>query len=302
MTRKVSISTFGLQKKYGSHRALEIAKEIGADAVDFSLRDLQVYDCRRPESVYSKGDDAVIAYFTELRDHAKDLGIEIGQTHGKDQGFQNIKEEDDALVANSRLDCLATKVLGAPVCVVHHPTTIFLGKDAPPELMHALAFDQFSRILVHAKEYGVKIAVETFGDAPKCGCCDFFGNIRELLDSYRRLKAVGDNADYLTICVDTGHSNKAARFGNPAPADVIRMCGADVAVLHLNDNDGLTDQHKMPKTGNIDWDDVLNALDEIGYTGVYNMELNLGHFGENFMAEEAAFAVKVLKNMLAGRK
>ena len=295
MMRKVSIATFGLQAEYGDFRALEIAKEAGADAVDFSLKE---YDYRRPDCIYSKSDEEIRQYFSALGDHAKKLGIEIGQTHGRATGFKNIKEEDDALVANARIDCLVTKALNAPVCVAHHPTTIHLGPDASPELMHELAFDQFSRILVHAKQYGVKIAVETFGDAAKYGCCDFFGNINELLASYQRLKATGDNADYLAICVDTGHSNKAMRFGNPTPADVLRMCGADVKVLHLNDNDGATDQHKMPKAGNIDWDDVLNALDEIGYSGICNMELRLGYFGEDFMPEEAAFAIKVLKNLM----
>ena len=63
----------------------------------------------------------------------------------------------------------------------------------------------------------------------------------------------------------------------------------------------ITDQHKIPKTGCIDWDDVFAALDEVGYTGVYNMELNLRHFGEDMMEETAAFAVKVMRNILKER-
>ena len=295
MTKKVSISTFGLQAKFGDFRALEIAKEAGADAVDFSLKD---YDYRRSDCIYSKSDEEIVEYFTALRDHANALGITFAQTHGKAQGFKNIKEEDDALIANSRLDLLVTKTLNAPVCVVHHPTTIHLGPDATPEQMHELAYDQFSRILVYAKQYGVKIAMETFGDAAKYHCCDFFGNIHEFLASYRRVKADEDNADYITICVDTGHSNKAMGFDNPTPADVIRMCGADIQVLHLNDNDGVTDQHKIPGTGNIDWDDVMRALEEVGYSGVYNMELRLDYLGNERMPEEAATAVRVMKNML----
>ena len=72
-------------------------------------------------------------------------------------------------------------------------------------------------------------------------------------------------------------------------------------MLHLNDNDTFTDQHKIPKTGCIDWEDVFNALDEIGYNGIYNMELNLSHFGGDFLVETAEFAVKVLKYMLKQR-
>lgn len=77
--------------------------------------------------------------------------------------------------------------------------------------------------------------------------------------------------------------------------------GSAVTVLHLHDNDTLTDQHKIPMTGCIDWNDVLNALDEVGFKGVYNLEIGLTHFGDNFMLEEAEFGVKVMRNMLRDR-
>lgn len=298
--RKVGFSIGRLQMKYGDFEALDIAKRIGADAVDFNL-DGDANDYRNPDSIYSKGEDAIREYYTAVRAHAEELGLIISQTHGKLPGFRNIPEEDAALVENSRLDCLTTACLGAPTCVIHNATTIFLGPDADPKLMRQLSFDLFTQILPFARQYGVRIATETFGDATGRGCVDFFGDIREFLMAYNRVKAIGDNAAYFTICADTGHSNKATRYGNPSPADVIRMCGADVTVLHLNDNDTFTDQHKMLFTGTIDWDDVFDALDEIGYSGVYNMELALGHFGEDMVIEEAAFAIKALRHYLDRR-
>ena len=54
-------------------------------------------------------------------------------------------------------------------------------------------------------------------------------------------------------------------------------------------------------TGTIDWNDVFDALDEVGYHGTYNMELNLGHFGAGFELETAAFSVKLLRHMLNTR-
>jgi len=54
----------------------------------------------------------------------------------------------------------------------------------------------------------------------------------------------------------------------------------------------------MPKTGILDWDDILSALDEIGYKGSYNLEVVLDHFGKELMEEEAAFSVKIMRNML----
>ena len=308
MKRKVSISIYCLQLKYGDMRALEIAKEIGADAVDYSLDFWnstpvhEMYDYRVKSSPYYGSDEDIIAYFTNIKKHADELGIEICQTHGRGAGFKNIPDEDADLIRNARIDCLATKTLGAPVCVIHAVTSIFMGPNPDPQLMHDLNFDMFNKILVFAKQYGIKVATETFGDAVEYDACDFFGQIEEFMKTYNRIRSAGDNAKYFTTCVDTGHSNKAMRYGNPTAADVIRRIGSDISVLHLNDNDTFTDQHKIPCTGTIDFNDVFNALDEVGYNGVYNMEIGLGqHFGEGFEIEEAEFAIKVMRHILKQR-
>ena len=301
MKRKISLSIGHFQKKYGDYAAFDIARQIGLDAVDFDTCGSR-WDYRNPDSIYSRSDEEIIAYFQKLRAHADELGIEIGQTHGRIQGFRNDPVEDDALIENARRDCLAASVLGAPVVVIHSVTTIYLGADAPSKLMHDLNFNMFTRILPYAKQYGVKLASETFGDAPGKGCCDFFGNVSELIKSFNRVCAIGDNAKYMSYCMDTGHSNKATRYpGNPSPADVIRMLGPNISTLHLHDNDTFTDQHNLPMTGTIDWKDVFDALDEIGYRGNYNMEVVLSCFGADFALETAEFAVKLMRHLLRER-
>lgn len=298
MDKKISLSTGRLQRIYGDKEALTIAKRVGCDAIDFDTQASR-WDYRKESSVYARSDEEICEYFAELRRHADAIGLEIGQTHGRIQGFKNIKEEDDALIRNARFDCMAASILGAPTVIIHSATTIHLTPEAPPSLMHDLNADMFERIIPFAKEFGVRLASETFGDAAQFNCCDFFGNIGELMASYDRVCSQGDNAKYMSYCVDTGHSNKATRFnGNPSAADVIRMLGKDISTLHLNDNDTLTDQHKPPRTGTIDWHDVLDALDEVKYSGNYNMEINLRCFGEGFEIETAEFSVKLMRHLL----
>lgn len=300
MKRKVSISLYDLQNAYGEKRALEIARDMGADAVDLCLTS-DDWNCANPESIYSQGKDAIIAYCNELYCYAKQLGLEIGQTHGRLCIYRKDPEQNEVILKNTEYDCIATAALHAPVCVMHGITTAVMGPDCDPKLMHQLNFERFNAILPFAKENGIQIATETFGDAGKYPCCDFFGNTDEFIKTYHRICAVGDNAKYFTTCVDTGHSNKATRFGNPSSADVIRLLGGSISTLHLNDNDTLTDQHKVPMTGTLDWDDIFDALDKVGYTGNYNMELNALHFGEGFEIETMAFGIKVMKHMLAQR-
>ncbi|MFQ8952578.1 MAG: sugar phosphate isomerase/epimerase family protein [Oscillospiraceae bacterium] len=299
MIKLVGLSVGDLQRKYGDIKALEIAANAGADSVDLDLC-TDINDYRNKDSLYIKGFEATAEYYTAVKKRADELGIIIGQTHGKIKGFVNNKAEDDALVKNSEYDCFATAILGAGVCVVHNATSIFLGPDPEPALMHRLSFDMFSRILPFAAKNKIKIATETFGDAVRFSACDFFGNIGEFEKAYNAVAACDELKEHFTVCVDTGHSNKAMRYGNPTPADVIRRLGKALRCF-TNDNDTLTDQHKIPKTGCIDWNGVMDALDEIGYGGIYNMELNLRHFGDNFLIETAEFAVKVMRNMLTER-
>lgn len=296
--KKISIAIGRLQEMFGDMRAIEIAAEIGADAVDFDTCGSR-WDYRKSDSVFSKSDEEIVAYCEALKKRADELGIIIGQTHGRIAGFRGDPAWDEAAVKNARLDCLVAKTLGAPVCIMHAVTTIHMGADADPQMMRDMNFDWFTSVLPFAKQYGIKIATETFGDATGLGCCDFFGNADEFIKSYNRICAVEDFADYFVMCMDTGHSNKATRFNNnPSSGDVIRMLGSKIVALHLNDNDTLTDQHKIPLTGTLDWEDIFNALDEIGYNGIYNMELNLAWFGPELVVETAAFAIKVLRNML----
>ena len=302
MSKKtVSLSLFVFQHQFGDLRAIEIAKEIGVTAVDFCT-DLPRFDCKNPDSVYSKGDDAVIEYFSNLKKLADQCGITVCMTHGRGTGFKSIPEEDLILTENARLDCLAASILGAPVCVIHAVTTIFMGPDCPSEVMHKLNRDMFASIIPFAKQYGIKIATETFGDAVLFDCCDFFGNLDQFKKSYDDICAIEDFREHFKICVDTGHSNKASRFGNnPEPAEVIRRLGSNVICLHLNDNDKITDQHKIPMTGCINWEGVFDALDEVKYDGFYNMELNLRYFGNEYTVETARFAVEMMQSYLDRR-
>ena len=292
---KVSLSIGRMQIYFGDEEAIRHAKAVGADAVDF---DLLRYD----DTLYKKSDDEVLSHIEKVAKVARSVGIEIGQTHGRITGYRNIPEYDAEQKRMARLDLMATRILGCRHCVMHGPSSIFFGANADPQMMRDLAFRNFCDFLPFARENGVKIATETFGDATGVGCIDFFGDADEFVNIFERIAAVPGNAENFCCCMDTGHTNKAYRFpGEPSPGDLIRRLGKRIEVLHLNDNNKLTDQHKVPRSGDIDWQDVMKALAEIGYDGIYNMELVLTHFGKSpeMVLAYAGFAVKVMRELLA---
>lgn len=300
MGKKVGISIYDLVREYGLLKSLEKAKEVGVDAVDIMLNsegDI-VNDFRNPLSIYSKCDEEIRDYYLKVKEKANQLGLGISQTHGRMRGFTNDHEENIAVKENARKDCLVTSILGAPVCVMHGLSTMWMGRDASPELMRNLNFEMFCELIPFAKKYGIKIATENLGDNSKSGFYNFFGDMKEFIKSYDRICGMGDNAKYLTVCFDIGHANTATRSGQQRPGDIIRTLGNKISVLHIHDNDGVLDQHKMPMSGTVDWNDVLSALEEVGYNGVYNMELDLNYFGTDLKMSYAKFSVDVMRSLL----
>ena len=292
---RIGLSIFDFQARYGDKRAIEIAAQLGVDAVDFSTAGRN-YDITNPDSLYSRSDEELCEYLSDVRAYAEKLGVQIASTHGRLRLTLLDDEKDRLCMEMARKDLLAAKALGASVTVMHGVQTNVLGPNVSAEYMRDLHFRKFNEVLGFAKKYGVKLASETLGDAPNFGCVDFFADPDEFLAMYERICADGDNADWFGFCIDTGHIRKAERYGTPGVAEFIRRVGKGrILCLHLHDNYGMSDQHLPPLTGSIDWNSVFSALDEVGYDGIYNMEAVFNCFKEGFEMQTAKFAVDLLR-------
>lgn len=68
-------------------------------------------------------------------------------------------------------------------------------------------------------------------------------------------------------CWDTGHANLE---GNQY--DEILTIGSDLYAIHLNDNRGTQDEHIIPYFGTLNIDEIMHALKEINYKGIFTFE------------------------------
>lgn len=72
------------------------------------------------------------------------------------------------------------------------------------------------------------------------------------------------------ICLDTGHLNMTEK----EHYKFILKAGKKLKALHIADNEGFSDQHMMPFTrGNVDFQEVVRGLREVGYNGLFNLEI-----------------------------
>lgn len=289
--KKMGISCKAMLKRYGLEGGMELIKRCGFDAIDFSCEEYRLGD-----AVYGGSEDAFYSYFDNVRRLAAHYELEISQTHGRCATFIDGDEEHNAKVLRvSELDLKATAAVGAPACVIHFPNNTRNGKISP-ETMHDLSSRLYSSLVPAAEKWGAKIALETFGAARIAGARvrDFFACPNEFKKQYDAL-----DTKMKTICVDTGHTHEAESFWVPPPEEMIRILGSDISLLHLHDNSGHWDDHLLPGLGNINWPAVFDALDDIGYRGVYNFELvqKMGVMTDEFLA----FSGKYLREFIERR-
>ena len=135
MNCKISMGLGIIKKRHGWRYMLETAKKIGLDGIDFGLNS---EDYRKAESIYSKSEEEIISYFTEIYEEAQRLGLEISQTHGRLVICYDDPEDTEAAIRNARLDCLASKCLHSPYVVFHGVTKYFNGLEPTHENIHEL--------------------------------------------------------------------------------------------------------------------------------------------------------------------
>ena len=89
-------------------------------------------------------------------------------------------------------------------------------------------------------------------------------------------------SEHFCSCVDTGHYALTSKDTGISVGDSIRILGNRVKVIHIQEVDGKDDCHTVPFTFNntMDWDDICNALKEVGFKGPVNFETmsHLAHY------------------------
>ena len=73
----------------------------------------------------------------------------------------------------------------------------------------------------------------------------------------------------LGVLLDNGHAHVVGE----SAADAVRLLGDKLFHVHVDDNDGLRDQHSIPGDGNFDFSPFITALRQTGYDGYLAAEL-----------------------------
>jgi sugar phosphate isomerase/epimerase len=127
--------------------------------------------------------------------------------------------------------------------------------EDPAEFVSVNA-EAFQPILTEAEKYGIIVLSENL----LWGASIHAENISALVDAV--------DSPWFGWCYDTGHANAMG----DSMTDLIGLKRIPVS-LHIQDNHGdKRDEHLIPGDGNIDWEQFLCILKQIGYPGEFVIE------------------------------
>lgn len=214
------------------------------------------------------------------RDYLAEHDLLMPQAHGLlgADVAQHDAEKREADIARLLRHIDIAAQMDVRTIVIHPGGKVVPTTRAEWKQVQALNVAAFHRLGDAAGERGMHIGLENL---PRQGYATPY-EMWELLD------AIDHPA--LGITLDTSHAN-LVRLDIPA---TVREFAPKLFATHISDNDYSGDQHLTPGGGNIDWLAVMAAFREVGYEGLFNLEIpGERHAVLPFRALHSRFALEV---------
>ena len=300
---RVGVQTKNVIDDNYPEKGFQLLKNTGFSCADFSLNgyllNKAIYQSEI-NSFFDKSIQELEIFFSSHKYAAKTANIIINQMHMPYPNYVpgGSRELNDYLwnvVAPKSLKICA--FFGCPYIVVHgFKLAYFLGSEEK-EWEQTESFLDF--LAPMAREMGITICIENLydnigGHLVEGPCC----NVKKMVE---RIDRINDryHAQVLGFCFDTGHANLVGidfeRF--------LTILGSRLKVLHIHDNDGISDLHQIPFTftktrenrPSTDWDGFIRGLKNIKFDGVMSFETApvLTAFPERMKQDVLSFIAKI---------
>ena len=268
---KLCIQLSPLQNILGIDEAFSYLHEIGAEQVDFSFG-----NWISQEQVFSNQhclmDEPLEVMYKELDPYleaAKKHGVEIGQTHAPFPCWLPGLDILERMTEITKKAIALTNYLGCRYCVIHPLSAHKVCERLTPQAEWEQNKKFYSTLIPTLKQYNVICCTENLWTTNDEGVhmasvCSEFDVAADWIDELNTLAG----KELFGFCFDTGHVNITR--GNMYHALV--TMGKRIKTLHVHDNVGVTDQHLSPYMGNINWEDFIRGMRDIGYEGDFSFE------------------------------
>ncbi len=274
-------------------------KEAGFDCVDFNFDEyLHCTMVERGEinAVLDRPVEEVWEDFKMHKRAAAECGLIFEQMHAPFPLRQKGADEVNAKMLRITKNCIDICARMGGRYLVVHPVTLAYACSKREE--HDFNMEMYQELIPMAKKCGIVICLENMFIDQKAhlteGACSDFVEAAAWIDELNGIAG----EEIFGFCFDVGHANI---LGKNLYQSVLAL-GGRLKILHIHDNDGVSDLHTMPYTfarswnpAATDWEGFLRGLREIKYEGVINFETF--RCMESFPGELHPFVLRLLAEM-----
>ena len=231
---------------------MELIHAAGFRHLDFNFE----YDFQRDQGFFTDDFDG---FAKRMKDKAAELGMDFVQSHAP--AGRPLLGDDAArkLIEGTKTCIRACHALGIPHVVVH--------SGYLPDISKEECFERnkifYGELLEEAEKYGVCVLIENYDPMYRE---DYFW-----VDHAATLRELIDYIDH-PLCHavwDAGHAN----LQQMPQHEELALLGDHVMALHVQDNLGDKDTHRMPFFGTLNLDSLMQGLKDINYKGAFTFEV-----------------------------
>ncbi|MSS10458.1 sugar phosphate isomerase/epimerase [Clostridium sp. WB02_MRS01] len=260
---EIGVQSRGIIRESVIEEGYKKIKQAGITCVDYNIVS--------PEDSTEKLD---INYFKKHRECAERYGLRFSQVHAPIFKYDlNRQDKMEYILEEMKKSIAICNLLGSPYLVMHPLELAFVLGSADEKKIN---LEYFESLAEEARRHDVMICIENmpYRRAGRVweGACSEARKTVEYIDILN--KKAGE--ERFGACFDVGHANVLGKNLR----EEVRALGSHLKVLHIHDNDGVTDSHQLPysfsdaRTGlcSTDWSGFLLGLREISFEGVLSFE------------------------------
>lgn len=230
-------------------KGLRFMKEIGFDASDFSMKQLDLTT------------DGWRAQVEQLLAAGEACGIRFELCHLPFGSVKAVMQDSFGEKMHNAID--AAVALGVKHAVMHPNTTTLPVLQQNRAALFESVMAHLTPFVEHAKRVGLDVVVENMRVVPDMRLSHRYCQDPDELCDVADALGIG-------VCWDFGH----AHLSGLKQSEALAYVGKRLKVLHVNDNAAIDDEHLPPFLGGVDWRDAMHGLALAHFEGLFNFELS----------------------------
>jgi sugar phosphate isomerase/epimerase len=307
---KIGCAAFNLVKGYvpALDRHIETIAEMGFDGIELMISSVKYLDEYYTRETVARVEKLARACKLTISQ------VDIGSSAIDGLASLSRDRKEESIAVFERCAAIARDVGSAIICFVSHwpegmkapiaylpnylyPAASGAAEFSPRQTMELPRgfdwsvvwenyVDSLARCAVAADSCGLKCAIESHTNTIISGTDSYL----RLFDRIRSL-AIGAN-------LDTAFPVRQREY---VPTAVHKLKGRLLHV-HARDGDGILNANLPPGLGIVDWETVVQALEDIGYDGFLSLELSGYADPIPYLEQSREFLVSILKRRAVARK